>query len=315
MAITRVDHGEVYYTALSTDDAVVSNNFHGLIGYKVYLSDTKIWKVINDDMTLSDLVYNVSGGSSGGSGSSSVTINDAVAPENTLKVNSDGSIDANVSVTAQIGELEIKNDAGNPVPTSALDGGISTVGLKADSAMTVSTNPTTVIGGLKGIFNKLSGIVLGAGSAIIGKVGIDQTAGQNTITIASGQNVGITGTPTVALNTGSNVVGKVGLQVSGADVSTANPVSTTIVGNTALLQGNVTLTGTAQQLPATACRTVTIQAEPGNTANVYIGKDNTVSGTVHMFTLAKGDKVTITCSNLNLLYVNGTANDGICYGG
>lgn len=74
MAITRIDHGEIYYTALSTDDAVVNNNFHGLIGYKVYLYDIKVWKVINDDFTLSELVYNVSGSSSGGGETSSSTL-------------------------------------------------------------------------------------------------------------------------------------------------------------------------------------------------------------------------------------------------
>lgn len=94
-----------------------------------------------------------------------------------------------------------------------------------------------------------------------------------------------------------------------------NPIPTIGVGNSNLLQGNVTLTGAAQQLNTDqACKVVTIQAEPDNAGYVYVGKAG-VSSTAHMFTLTPGSSITITCSNLNLLYVNGSSGDKVCYGG
>lgn len=88
-----------------------------------------------------------------------------------------------------------------------------------------------------------------------------------------------------------------------------------VAGNDTMLQGNITLTGAAQQVNAnTACKVITIQAEPTNQGYVYVGKSD-VSSTVHMCTLSPGSSITITCSNLNLLYVIGTASDKVCYGG
>lgn len=101
-----------------------------------------------------------------------------------------------------------------------------------------------------------------------------------------------------ALPTGTNTIGSV-----------------KAAGNDTMLQGNIALTGAAQQVNAnTPCRVVTIQAEPTNQGYVYVGL-NTVSSTVHMCTLSPGSSMTITCSNLNLLYVLGTSGDKVCYGG
>lgn len=82
-----------------------------------------------------------------------------------------------------------------------------------------------------------------------------------------------------------------------------------------LIQGNVTLTGSAQQLDSNKCKIVTIQANPANVGYVYIGKANTVSSTVHMAVLCAGSSMTFTCDNTNRLYVIGTANDKISFGG
>lgn len=87
-----------------------------------------------------------------------------------------------------------------------------------------------------------------------------------------------------------------------------------IAGNETLFQGNLTLTGTAQQLPSQASKVVTIQAEPSNRGYVYIGLSN-VSADNHMSTLAPGSSMTFYVSNLNLLYVYGAAGDKICWGG
>lgn len=83
--------------------------------------------------------------------------------------------------------------AANPLPTTGgggggggavtiADGADVTQGSEADAAYT--TGSGTVVSVLKGIFGKFSSVVLGAGSAIIGKVGIDQTTPGTTNAIA-----------------------------------------------------------------------------------------------------------------------------------
>jgi hypothetical protein len=85
--------------------------------------------------------------------------------------------------------------------------------------------------------------------------------------------------------------------------------------STTVIRGNLTLDGTKQQISInTICKTVTIQAHPDNGDPVYVG-DHRVSSTKYMFILSGGSSVTLQISNLNLLYVRGTANDKISYGG
>lgn len=87
--------------------------------------------------------------------------------------------------------------------------------------------------------------------------------------------------------------------------------------NNTLIEGNVTLTGTAQRLSATSieCVVITLQSEPTNTTNVYVGKSTNVSSTVHMLTLLPGESVTLTIDNVNKVYIIGALNDKVCYGG
>ena len=93
----------------------------------------------------------------------------------------------------------------------------------------------------------------------------------------------------------------------------ADPVK--VAGNDTILQGNITLNGTAQQLHSnTPCKIVTIQAHPDNAGYVYVGKNN-VSDTAYMAVLSPGSFYTITASNLNLIYVLGTEDDTVSYGG
>lgn len=94
-------------------------------------------------------------------------------------------------------------------------------------------------------------------------------------------------------------------------------VATTVLpaGSGTLHELNLTLTAAVQQLSSQACRSVTIQAEHTNVGFVYIGRMNTVSASVHSYTLSPGGSITIQCSNTNLLYVIGTSGDKICGGG
>jgi hypothetical protein len=82
-----------------------------------------------------------------------------------------------------------------------------------------------------------------------------------------------------------------------------------------VIQGNVTLTGSADRLSTnTSCSSITVQANPNNIDSVYIGKSN-VSASVHMAVLSPGSSMTFKISNVNLLYAFGTANDKVSYGG
>lgn len=117
----------------------------------------------------------------------------------------------------------------------------------------------------------------------------------------------------IVLATGSNVVGKVGIDQTTDE--TTNKVRSLGIPNTTLVQGNVTLDGTAQQLDSdTSCKNVTIQAHPDNAGYVYVG-NSSVSASVHMAVLSAGSSMSFTVNNLNLLYVKGTTSDLVSYGG
>jgi len=99
------------------------------------------------------------------------------------------------------------------------------------------------------------------------------------------------------------------------EVSDLKPLPVKEIPNSSLIQINLTLTGSAQNLASNACKNATLQAEPTNTGYVYVGIANTVSSTVHMFTLSPGSPVTFYITNTNLLWINGTSGDKICVGG
>jgi hypothetical protein len=88
-----------------------------------------------------------------------------------------------------------------------------------------------------------------------------------------------------------------------------------IDGNDTMLQGNITLDGTAQQLSAdTASKAVTVQAHPGNNGYVYVGKSD-VDDTAYMAVLTPGSSISVYTSNLNKLYIYGTSGDLASFGG
>ncbi|WHH58475.1 hypothetical protein [Petroclostridium sp. X23] len=108
------------------------------------------------------------------------------------------------------------------------------------------------------------------------------------------------------------------IKEDGTIVNTADKIediANAVKGSASLIQGNVTITGLAQQLASAACKNITVQAEPTNGNLVYIGMSNAVSSSVHMATLGPGSSMTFTVSNANMLWVIGTSGDKICYGG
>jgi hypothetical protein len=80
-----------------------------------------------------------------------------------------------------------------------------------------------------------------------------------------------------------------------------------------IVQGNLTLDGNTQQLHAdTACRTVTVQADPENTGYLYVGNSN-LTGSAFGAKLSAGSSVTLSVSNVNLVYVKGTSSDAVSF--
>lgn len=108
------------------------------------------------------------------------------------------------------------------------------------------------------------------------------------------------------------------LQIGDVDVSISNrvPVNTIGISNTTLIEGNLDLSGSAQQLDAdTSSKIITLQANPDNAGYVYVGRSSSVTTTVHMAVLSAGSSMTFSVSNANLLYVIGTASDKVSFGG
>lgn len=77
-------------------------------------------------------------------------------------------------------------------------------------------------------------------------------------------------------------------------------------------QATVSVTNTAVQLSNQALTVgVIVQALAGNVNNVVIG-DSSVT-TSNGFQLQPGQATSVAVSNVNKLYVNGTAADGVCW--
>ena len=101
----------------------------------------------------------------------------------------------------------------------------------------------------------------------------------------------------------------------GATEAKQDDIIAALVPNSTPVQANLTLDGNIQQLDSdTSTKVFTVQAHPDNAANVYIGKNN-VSDSIHMGILTPGGSMTFTLSNLNLIYIKGTAADKIIIGG
>lgn len=92
-----------------------------------------------------------------------------------------------------------------------------------------------------------------------------------------------------------------------------NIKSAGVTPNSTILQGTLTLDGTAQQLAAdVSCEKVTVQAAPGNANNVFVG-NSTLDGTNGGVELSPGSSYDFTVSNVNLIYVKGTNTETVTY--
>lgn len=148
-------------------------------------------------------------------------------------------------------------------------------------------------------------IVLAAGTAIIGKVGIDQTTPGTTNKV----NIGTDGTVTInALPAGGNVIGHV-IADSGSTTAVTGTVATLEVAPTTILNGKTTVTtaGTRVVLAASATvKSVTIKAAIANSGIIYVG-NSTVSAS-NGFELSAGDTVSLDIANLNTISIDSSTN-------
>lgn len=170
MALTRI-YDNAKFTALSTD--VVDNQIEGLktIGAKVYLTDTKVWKITNDDLTLSDYIIN-----------SDLQVGDIEIGAVELK----DSTTNNRAVIDSDGKLSVKEGDGDNV----------TIGAKADSKATDSTSVWSVISLLKGIWFKIGGALSL----------FSTTLQDDAQTTGDGTDADVTGLKTIVISiTGANV--------------------------------------------------------------------------------------------------------------
>lgn len=93
------------------------------------------------------------------------------------------------------------------------------------------------------------------------------------------------------------------------------PTGAPILGQVA-----IAVTGTAVQLSAASVPLpsgmVIVAAHPDNTAAITVGAaavTNTVNGTGNGAILAPGEAIAVFAANVNLIYINGTANDIASY--
>ena len=80
---------------------------------------------------------------------------------------------------------------------------------------------------------------------------------------------------------------------------------------TEIVEGQVTMTGAAQQFPADPCKSITIE-NPSTNAVVYIGHDNTVAAD-NGYRLQPGATVNLAIDNASRVWCIGTIDEVISY--
>ena len=77
-------------------------------------------------------------------------------------------------------------------------------------------------------------------------------------------------------------------------------------------QETVTTAGTAVQLAAQACKSVSVKALAGNTGKIYVG-DSSVSS-ADGYELSPGEPIDMAIDNVNRLYIDAAVDgEGVCW--
>ena len=165
-----------------------------------------------------------------------------------------------------------------------LDASVANSTVMLDNPLPIGTNSIGNVG-LNAGSNSIGTVINGAGSASIGTVGLN--AGTNAIgsitntTFASTQSgTWNTGTPSATINIGQTTSAVTATQLTASSIAMTNGI--------------------------------VIQALSTNTASVFIGNSSVT--TANGFELTAGSSLTISPSNINLVYVIGSnATDKVCW--
>jgi hypothetical protein len=80
------------------------------------------------------------------------------------------------------------------------------------------------------------------------------------------------------------------------------------IGFSNFATGQVTATGSAQQMPPSLASSIIVKALKGNDAAIYLGTSAGVT-TDNGFQLEPGDSVELAIADLNMIWLIGTADD------
>jgi hypothetical protein len=206
------------------------------------------------------------------------------------------------------------------------------VGSHPDAGAWEAGDPVTVAGAVEGTtVRKL--VADSSGRLIIRPLGAYDSGGTNVFghprlvagAALNGEQVGWLGTATnadaAAFAASGGVVVGAGVDGSTVRKHVADTVGRLLVSDRLTFGGNgattVSVTGTAVALRAsTTCRRVQIRAHSGNANTLYIGTSGVLASTDATnggYQLAGGGSVVIDVTNLDLVFVNGTAGQGCSY--
>ena len=222
----------------------------------------------------------------------------------TVATNSQTSVGIQVSGTFS-GTILIKGsvDGTSYTPTSAValsNGAIS-------STITSSYTGQANAGGL--VSFQLTAITWAFGNASVTLVA---SVANSTVMLDNPLPIGTNSIGNVGLNAGSNAIGSI---TNTTFASTQSGTWNTGTPSATINIGQTTSAVTATQLTASSIAMtngVVVQALSTNTASVYIGNSSVT--TANGFELTAGSSLTISPSNVNLVYVIGSnATDKVCW--
>lgn len=240
-----------------------------------------------------------------------VTVSGPVTVTGTVAISS-GTVSVSGTVTI----------AGSVTVTS---GTVSISGTVAVSGSVTITAGTVNIGTVAGTVTVTGTITNTVNTTVTNSIAVTSVGG--TVTVAGTINIGntpsvtISGTPNVNIASGTvSISGSVTVGTITAGNVNVNPGVFTYAGSGALTLG---ATGTRMQLSTVSVPTqvVMIEAYADNANTIRIGNSGVTNArptagnrsTTAGFELEPGSSFTIPATNLNALYVIGTASDGVSY--
>lgn len=199
------------------------------------------------------------------------------------------------------------------------------------STITIS-GPVTVTGTV-GVSGPVDVSGSNVNAAITNTVNITGSVSISGGTVSIGSTVTVTGSVNANITNTVNITGSVSITSGSVTISGSVTVGTITAGNVNVNPGTFTLggqgdasvgvTGTAFQLSTTSIPTqvVMLKARSGNSGILYVGKSNVTNtqstagnrSTTAGLQLDPGDMIVFPATNLNAIYINGTAGDGVSY--